>query len=137
MVSKNIIIFKNLTEGFMNLDGINYLADIFSKDESLKNRFTFILDNEVSNESNQAIMQMFNKLIGFDIFEAASSKGQLLEYKELNQLQLRNEIKANNISLDEFLDSKYKNSNIKKHIVEKNIYESILTIIKGELECLY
>ena len=45
----------------MNLEYINYLADIFSKKEELKDKFTFILQNDVSKESNQAIMQMYNK----------------------------------------------------------------------------
>ena len=90
--NKNIIIFKNITEGFMNLKYINSLANIFDKKKELKDKFVFILQNNASNEANQAIMQMFNKLMGFKIFVAASSNGQLLEYKPLNELQLKHKI---------------------------------------------
>lgn len=133
MPNKNIIVFKNITTGFMNLEYINYLADIFSKKEELKDKFTFILQNDVSKESNQAIMQMYNKLIGFDIFSAAFSKGSLLEYKELNELQLRGKIKAENIELNEFLKNKYKDYKINLHVIENNIYQNILSIIKEEV----
>lgn len=133
MPNKNIIVFKNITTGFMNLEYINYLANIFSKKEELKDKFTFILQNDVSKESNQAIMQMYNKLIGFDIFSAAFSKGCLLEYKELNELQLRGKIKAKNIELNEFLKNKYKDYKINLHIIENNIYQNILSIIKEEV----
>ena len=71
-LNKNIIIFKNITEGFMNLKYINSLAEIFDKKKELKDKFVFILENNASNEVNQAIMQMFNKLIGFNIFVAAT-----------------------------------------------------------------
>ena len=131
MQNKHVIIFKNITDGFMNLEYINYLAELFSKEPSLKNKITFILDNNLSLESNQALMQMYNQLIGFDIFEAAYSNGKLLEYKELNQLQLRREVKAISLDLSDYLDNKY--SNFKKYFIENSIYENVLSIIKGVL----
>ena len=118
MQNKHVIIFKNITDGFMNLEYINYLAELFSKEPSLKNKITFILDNNLSLESNQALMQTY-------------SNGKLLEYKELNQLQLRREVKAISLDLSDYLDSKY--SNFKKYFIENSIYENVLSIIKGVL----
>ena len=132
-LNKNIIIFKNITEGFMNLRYINSLAEIFDKKKELKDKFIFILENNASNEVNQAIMQMFNKLIGFNLFVAASSNGQLLEYKPLNELQLRHKIEGVEISLQEYLSNKYKDYQLNTHIVEKDIYQNIISIIEEEL----
>ena len=132
-LNKNIIIFKNIIEGFMNLRYINSLAEIFDKKKELKDKFIFILENNASNEVNQAIMQMFNKLIGFNLFVAASSNGQLLEYKPLNELQLRHKINGEEISLQEYLSNKYKDYQLNTHIVEKGIYQNVIPIIEEEL----
>ena len=131
--NKNIIIFKNITEGFMNLKYINSLANIFDKKKELKDRFVFILQNNASNEANQAIMQMFNKLMGFNIFVAASSNGQLLEYKPLNELQLKHKINGIDISLQEYLENKYKGYQLNTHIVENDVYRNIISIIEEEI----
>ena len=132
-LNKNIIIFKNITEGFMNLKYINSLAEIFDKKKELKDKFVFILENNASNEVNQAIMQMFNKLIGFNIFVAASSNGQVLEYKPLNELQLKHKIEGVEISLQDYLNNKYKDYQLNTHIVENDIYQNIISIIEEEI----
>ena len=131
--NKNIIIFKNITEGFMNLKYINSFANIFDKKKELKDKFVFILQNNASNEANQAIMQMFNKLMGFKIFVAASSNGQLLEYKPLNELQLKHKINGIDISLQEYLENKYKGYQLNTHIVENDVYRNIISIIEEEI----
>lgn len=131
--NKNIIIFKNITEGFMNLKYINSLAEIFDKKKELKDKFVFILENNASNEVNQAIMQMFNKLMGFKIFVAASSNGQLLEYNPLNELQLKHKINGIDISLQEYLENKYKGYQLNTHIVENDVYRNIISIIEEEI----
>lgn len=131
--NKNIIIFKNITEGFMNLKYINSLANIFDKKKELKDKFVFILQNNASNEANQAIMQMFNKLMGFKIFVAASSNGQLLEYNPLNELQLKHKINGIDISLQEYLENKYKGYQLNTHIVENDVYRNIISIIEEEI----
>lgn len=131
--NKNIIIFKNITEGFMNLKYINSLANIFDKKKELKDKFVFVLQNNASNEANQAIMQMFNKLMGFNIFVAASSNGQLLEYKPLNELQLKHKINGIDIYLQEYLENKYKGYQLNTHIVENDVYRNIISIIEEEI----
>lgn len=133
MVDKHLVIFKDITSGFMNLDCINYLADIFEKNSELKNKITFILQNDVSNDNNQILMQMYNSLIGFDIFEASFSNDTLLRYKHLNGLQLRKKVEPEKKDLNEYLKEEYKNYNLKMHIIEDNVYENILSIIKEVL----
>ena len=131
--NKHIIIFKNITKGFMNLKYINSLANIFDKKKDLKDKFVFILQNSASNEENQAIMQMFNKLIGFNFFIAASSNGQVLEYKPLNELQLKHKIDGVEITLQDYLNNKYKDYQLNTHIVENDIYRNIISIIEEEI----
>lgn len=131
MADKHLVIFKDITSGFMNLDCINYLADIFEKNSELKNKITFILQNDVSNDNNQILMQMYNSLIGFDIFDAAFSNDTLLKFKHLNGLQLRKKVETEKKDLNEYLDEEYKNYNL--HIIENNVYENILSIIKEVL----
>ena len=78
-------------------------------------------------------MQMFNKLMGFKIFVAASSNGQLLEYKPLNELQLKHKINGIDISLQEYLENKYKGYQLNTHIVESDVYRNIISIIEEEI----
>ncbi len=137
MPNKKIIIFKNLTTGFMNLKYINYLADVLSKNNGLRENLVFILDNSASNESNQAIMQMYNKLLGYNIFSVAYSNGEILEYRELNDLELRKKINGINIELNSFLKEKYKDYNTEIHIIENDIYENILSIIGEDVQWQY
>ena len=68
MEDKIIIIFKDLISGFMNLDKINYFADILKNNKSISEKLVFVLDNNSTNEANQALMQMYNSLLGFDVF---------------------------------------------------------------------
>lgn len=133
MPKKYIVVFKNITNGFMDLEVINYLAALFTKNKTLKDKITFCLDNDVSHDSNQAIMQMYNSLIGFDIFELAHSNQQLLEYKPLNQLQLRKGLTAKNMDLNSYLNEKYKNYETKIYTIENNIYQNLLSIIEEVL----
>lgn len=133
MPNKYIIIFKDITEGFMDLKNINDLADIFESSKELRKKFSFFLQNNASNESNQAIMQMYNSLIGFDIFKGSYSKHRLLEYKYRNGLQLRKKIESENIDLETYLKNKYKGDNLKIYYVTKNIYKELMQIIK---ECI-
>ncbi len=133
MVDKYIVVFKDITSGFMCLECINYLADVFTKIPNLKNKVVFILQNDVSQNNNQAIMQMYNTLIGVDIFKAASSKGTLLRYKHLNGLQLRKKVESEKKELNEFLQEEYKNCTLKMYIIEDHLYENILSIIKEAL----
>ena len=133
MLNKNIIIFKNITEGFMNLKYINFLADTFALDKELKNKYVFVLDNDSTSEENQALMQMYNALMGFDIFVCASCSGELLEYKRLNGLQLRRKIKTKKEDLMAYLNNRYSDCVTKIHVVENNLYQSIMTIIKEDL----
>lgn len=133
MPNKYIIIFKDITEGFMDLKNINDLADIFESSKELRKNFSFFLQNNASNESNQAIMQMYNSLIGFDIFKGSYSNHRLLEYKYRNGLQLRKKIESENIDLETYLKNKYKDDNLKIYYVTKNIYKELMQIIK---ECI-
>ena len=126
MTDKHIIIFKNITDGFMNLEKINNLADIFELNPTLKDKIIFILDNNNSNESNQALMQMYNSLIGFDVFKASLKQKSLLEYKHLNNLQLRKKMIPKEIDLDKYIKEKYNNCNIKKYNITDDIYKNIL-----------
>lgn len=133
MLNKNIIIFKNITEGFMNLKYINFLADTFAIDKELKDKYVFVLDNDSTNEENQALMQMYNALMGFDIFVCSYSNGELLEYKRLNGLQLRRKIEGKKEELNDYLNNKYKDYKMNVHVVDNNLYQSIMTIIKEDL----
>lgn len=133
MPNKYIIIFKDITEGFMDLKNINDLADIFESSKELRKNFSFFLQNNASNESNQAIMQMYNSLIGFDIFKGSYWNHRLLEYKYRNGLQLRKKIESENIDLETYLKNKYKDDNLKIYYVTKNIYKELMQIIK---ECI-
>ena len=127
---KHIIIFKNLTSGFMNLDYINYLTNIFSSNKKYKERISFILDNDASLGQNQTIMQMYNFLLGFEIFEAAHNNGMILKYKELNGIEIKKKINGKKQELNNYIKEKYGNKKIKIHIVNKNIYLNILLIVK-------
>lgn len=133
MQNKYIIIFNDITEGFMNLKNINDLAEIFKNSKEMKKRCSFFLQNNVSIESNQAIMQMYNSLVGFDIFKGAYSNHRLLEYKYRNGLQLRKKIESENIDLETYLKNEYKDSNLKIYYITKNIYKELMKILK---ECV-
>ena len=133
--NKNIIVFKNLTEGFMNLKYINFLVDTLSVNKELQESYVFVLDNDNSNEKNQALMQMYNSLMGFNIFVCAYSNGELLEFKRLNGLQLRRKVESKKMDLKEFLNDKYKDYNIIVHVVENDLYQNIMRIIKEDLKC--
>lgn len=133
MSNKYIIVFKDITEGFMDLKYINYLADIFEKKSELKEKIVFILDNDASCSSNQAIMQMYNSLIGFDVFKAAFIGDKMLEYKYLNGLQLRKKIACQEGDFRTYIDEKYKNDKVQIYTIESDLYKSLLSIIKGVL----
>lgn len=129
MADKYVIIFKNLTSGFMNLENINYLAKLFQNNEHLKEKIVFILDNDSSCNSNQALMQMFNSLMGFNLFIGAYSNNAILEYKQLNQFELGKKIEAVPCDLNEFIKNKL-NYKIKTYIISTEIYKNLLPIIK-------
>lgn len=137
MADKYIIIFKNKTNGFMNLENINNLADIFELNPILKNKIGFILENEENKENNQALMQMYNTLIGFDIFKASYQENSLLIYKHLNKLQLKKELITQNITINDYLKDKYDNHNLKKYEITEDIYKNIFMIIKEIIKWQY
>lgn len=137
MQNKYIIIFKDITDGFMDLKNINSLSSILEGNKELRNHLSFFLQNSLSNESNQAIMQMYNSLMGFDIFEASYSNHHLLEYKYRNGLQLRKKIEAENLDLETYIKDKYKNNNIRIYYVTKDIYINLMSIIKECIEWQY
>lgn len=130
MENKVVIIFKDLTSGFMDLEKINYLADILNGNKILRKKMVFVLDNNSTNEANQALMQMYNSLMGFDIFIGAYSNNSFLEYKHLNQLELRKKIISFKGDFNEFLAKKYNNYNIKTYTITNDIYINLLSIIK-------
>ena len=131
MVDKHIVVFKNITTGFMNIEHISYVAEIFKRRPELKSKISFILENNESLETNQNLMRIYNNLIGFDIFIAAASNGNVLEYKKLNEFQSKKKFIGIKLDLDKYLNEKY--GKIKKIIVESNIYSSILSIIQEEI----
>lgn len=133
MEDKIIIIFKDLISGFMDLDKINYIADILKNNKSISEKLVFVLDNNSTNEANQALMQMYNSLLGFDVFVGAYANNSFLEYKHLNQLELRKKISTEKYNLNDFLIKKYNKYNIKTHIIKDNIYINLLSIIKENL----
>lgn len=132
MSNKYIIVFKNITEGFMDLKHINYLADVFQK-KKLKEELIFILDNDANSSKNQAIMQMYNSLIGFDVFKAAFMGKKMLEYKHLNGLQLKKEIPCQEIDFHTYINERYNSDKIMLYTIESDLYKNLLSIIKEVL----
>lgn len=133
MQNNYIIIFKDITEGFMDLAKINFIADILKKHKDLKNHLSFFLENNLKEESNQAIMQMYNRLLGYDIFKGSYSNHHFLEYNYRNEFQLRKKLELQSIDLETYLKNKYQNTKIKTYYVTKDIYKELMSILK---ECI-
>lgn len=128
----NVIIFKDITAGFMNIDEILDIQNRIDK-KSIRDKLCFCLMNSATLEKNQTIMQMFNGLIGFDIFKYAVADDKLVKYKFLQDNQLRKEnITAEEFNFDDFenfLKNDLKQQKLKFTIIENEIFKNLKKII--------
>lgn len=125
----NVIIFKDITSGFMNADKIINLAKKFEKNQNLKESTIFVLLNNSTIEKNQSIMQMFNGLIGLDIFKFAFADNKAIKYNFLEDRKLCKENiitqELNSNLLKQFLQTELQTKNIKYLVIEDDVWKGI------------